>query len=156
MRLGGMGTLPQPTHSRCCCASARLRATLVAHTNCQAPAMADGPLGCRRRSQQRYLLSNQASPPSSPSGLHSRSPCSRSLRNSPSRIAISPRSTSPSSIRHRLHFCFSRTMRRLAVVSIGIYGSIVSSRFDGISRLCAIYSFTGILFTVSERKRLRI
>ena len=124
--------------------------------------MADGALGCRRRSLPRYLLTNQASPPPSPSGSTS----SRSSSGSTSSPRRSPTSSrignhhhhhhspiSPSlRLRHRLYFFTVRPMRRFAfIVSNNImYGMASSQRLEGLSRLCAVYSFTGILFTVSK------
>ncbi len=125
-------------------------------------------LGCRRRSLPRYLLqSNQASPPPSPSGSTSSrsSGSSTSPRCSPTSSSLSrignnhhrrrrrrnlPPIPSSVSLRHRLHNIFSaRTIRRLTLtVYNSMYGMASSQRLEGISRLCAVYSFTGILFTV--------
>jgi hypothetical protein len=130
--------------------------------------MTDSPLGCRRRSLPRYLLSNQASPPPSPSGsTSSRSSCSStSPRCSPTSSSSSrignnnhhhrnrnrrlPPIPSSVSLRHRLYSIYSkRTIRRLTFIVYNyMYGMASSQRLEGISRLCAVYSFTGILFTV--------
>jgi len=127
--------------------------------------MADGPLGCRRRGLPRYLLSNHSSPPPSPTGSTSSRSSSGSLspRRSPTSRSRKgkhhhhhhhhhhPPVSASLPLRHRLYFYTVRTIRRLAIIVSNsiMYGIVSSQRLEGLSRLCAVYSFTGILFTVS-------
>jgi hypothetical protein len=55
----------------------------------------------------------------------------------------------PRSFEHRLYITMSRTSHSLAFLCRGVV-SALASRLECISNCCAIYSFTGIFFTVSE------
>ena len=56
----------------------------------------------------------------------------------------------PRSFEHQIYISMSRTGHQLAFLSRGLISCFIS-RLDGISNFCAIYSFTGILFTVSYK-----
>lgn len=90
----------------------------------------EGLLGCRRR--KRPSSSNI-----SPSNRHHRG----KERYHSSTMA-------PRSFEHQIYITMARTGHRMAFLSRGLVSCFVS-RLDGISNFCAIYSFTGILFTVS-------
>ena len=53
----------------------------------------------------------------------------------------------PRSFEHQIYITLSRTGHRMAFMSRGLIGCFIS-HLEGISNFCAIYSFTGILFTV--------
>mmetsp|Transcript_11442 Transcript_11442/g.23413 ORF Transcript_11442/g.23413 Transcript_11442/m.23413 type:complete len:156 (-) Transcript_11442:349-816(-) len=53
----------------------------------------------------------------------------------------------PRSFEHRLYITMSRVGHSLAFLSKGLI-SYFTTRLDGISNCCALYSFTGILFTL--------
>ena len=59
----------------------------------------------------------------------------------------------PRSFEHQIYISMSRTGHQLAFLSRGLISCFIS-RLDGISNFCAIYSFTGILFTVSYKNSL--
>ena len=58
-----------------------------------------------------------------------------------------PRVMAPRSFEHQLYITMARTGHRTAYLCRGVISCFVS-RLDGISRFCAIYSLTGMLFTV--------
>ena len=58
-----------------------------------------------------------------------------------------PRVMAPRSFEHQLYITMTRTGHRTAYLCRGVISCFVS-RLDGISRFCAIYSLTGMLFTV--------
>ena len=58
-----------------------------------------------------------------------------------------PRVMAPRSFEHQLYLTMARTGHRTAYLCRGVISCFVS-RLDGISRFCAIYSLTGMLFTV--------
>ena len=88
----------------------------------------EGLLGCRRRKRPSSSIS--------PSNRHQ-----RGKERFHSTMA-------PRSFEHQIYITMARTGHRLAFLSRGLVSCFVS-RLDGISNFCAIYSFTGILFTVS-------
>ena len=55
----------------------------------------------------------------------------------------------PRSLEHKLQITMFRTGISLAFLSRGILGWF-TSRLDCITSFCVVYSFTGILFTVSH------
>jgi len=92
--------------------------------------MTNSVLGCRRRGREQERPSS-------------------SSRNRGSHRGIRPGSfpaMAPRSFEHRIYITLARTGHRLAYISRGLIGCFMS-HLEGISNFCAIYSFTGILFT---------
>lgn len=95
--------------------------------------MTRGLSGCRRRRKQN------------------RSNCEHRELISENPTAPTP-IMAPRSFEHQLYITMARTGHRLEGLSRGVVSCFVS-RLDGISRFCAIYSLTGMLFTVRDTSR---
>ena len=97
--------------------------------------MTRGLSGCRRRRTQN--LSN-----SEKRGLLSGNPIA------------TPRAMAPKSFEHQVYITMARTGHRTVDLCRGVISCFVS-RLDGISRFCAVYSLTGMIFTVRNSLRFR-